>query len=185
MKNIRSFNDFVVNESSAAGNMGTSYKIPFKYTSNDPRYGYTSKSFVSDLESIFVEKPELKKEIISFIVQNLGISKLDELGDKPFSLISSIIPEIERIIDAGEYEPELTMPGGALLFIRNKIMSDGSGADFYINKKGTKVEVVTEDSNGNEKVVIYETTKFPFERYEFTQEEREELNSLIKAKGLN
>ena len=184
MKNIKSFNDFVINESSAAGNMGISYKIPFKYTSNDPRYGYTSKSFVSDLKSIFVEKPELKNEIISFLVQNIDISKIEELGDKPFSLIAKIIPEIERIIDAGEYEPELTMPGGALLFIRNKTMKDGSGADFYINKKGTKIEVVTEDSRGKEKVVIYETTKFPFERYEFTQEEREELNSLIKAKGL-
>jgi hypothetical protein len=75
------------------------------------------------------------------------------------------------------------MPGGGLLFIRNKIFANGGGADFYINRKGTKVEVVTEDEMGNEKVRIFDIEKFPFDRFEFTEEDKEELNALKKAKG--
>lgn len=183
MKKIRTFNEFNLLESSAAGNREKTYELPFKYSSNDPKYGYTSKSFVDDLKSIFIEKPFLKREIISFISRNLGISNIDDLSSKPFALISEIFPEIERIIDAGEYEPELTMPGGALLFIRNKIFRDGTGADFYINRKGNKVEVVSEDSSGIEKVEMYEVERFPFDRYEFSQDEAEELKALIRAKN--
>ena len=80
-------------------------------------------------------------------------------------------------------EPETTMPGGGLLFIRNKIFANGGGADFYINRKGTKVEVVTEDDMGNEKVRIFDIEKFPFDRFEFTEEEREELEALNRAKN--
>lgn len=184
MKNIKNFLEFTINESSAAGNRENTYDIPFSYTSNDPKYGYNSKSFVDDLEALFVEKPKLKKEITEFLVQNTGISKISDLAIKPFALIKDIIPEIERIISAGEYEPELVMPGGALLFIRNKIMSNGKGADFYINRKGTKIEVVTDDSNGEEKVYFFDSKSFPYDRFDFTPEEKEELQSLLKAKGV-
>jgi hypothetical protein len=183
MKNIKNFDQFSIYESSSAGSREHTYEIPFAYTSNDPKFGYSSKSFVDDLEALFVEKPSLKKEIIEFLVQNTGISRLQDLALKPFSYVKDIIPEIERIIAAGEYEPELIMPGGALLFIRNKVMSNGRSADFYINKKGTKIEVVTEDINGEEKVYFYDSNSFPYERFEFTPEEKEELQSIIKAKG--
>lgn len=183
MKIIKTFNQFNLFESSAAGNRHQTFDLPFRYSSNDPKYGYNSKSFVDDLKSIFIEKPFLKKEIMSFISRNIGISNLDDLSLKPFGLISEIVPEIERIIDAGEYEPELTMPGGALLFIRNKIFRDGTGADFYINRKGNKIEVVSEDRNGVEKVEMYEVERFPYDRYEFSYEEAEELKALIKAKN--
>lgn len=182
MKNLVRFADFL-NESTAAGNRNQTYSLPFSYTSNDPKYGYNSKSFVTDLKALFIERPEIKREITDFIVQNIGVSKIDDLAVKPFYLIKDIITEIERIIAAGEYEPEVTMPGGALLFIRNKIFKSGKGADFYINKKGTKVEVVTEDNDGGEKVVVYQSDSFPFDRYEFTEDEKNELNSIIKAKG--
>jgi hypothetical protein len=183
MKNLKSFKKFGINESSAAGNRDHTYQIPFSYTSNDPKIGYNSKSFVDDLKSIFVEKPHIKSPILEFLTKSVGISRIEDLATKPFSLIKDLIPEIERIIGAGEYEPELTMPGGALLFIRNKIMSDGKGADFYINKKGTKIEVVTEDQNGKEKVSVYDSNSFPRDRYELTLEEKEELDSILKAKG--
>jgi hypothetical protein len=182
MKRIFTFNQFNLNESSAAGNMGQTHSIPFAYTSNDPRNGYSSKSFVDDLKTVFIEKPELKNQIIQFLSDNLKISKIDDLSYIPFVHISKIISEIERIIEAGEYEPETIMPGGALLFIRNKTFKDGSGADFYINRKGTKIEVVTEDETGKEKVKIFDSLKFPFDRYEFTDEEKDELDALIKAK---
>lgn len=183
MRKIKNFNEFSLLESSAAGNRENTYELPFKHSSNDPKYGYNSKSFVDDLKSIFVEKPFLKKEILAFISQNIGISNIEDLANKPFSLISEIIEEIERIIEAGEYEPELTMPGGAILFIRNKIFKDGTGADFYINRKGTKIEVVLDDRNGKEKVEVHEVGRFPYDRFEFSQEEREELKSLIRAKS--
>lgn len=183
MRRIKLFKDFNINESSAAGNRDNTYQIPFTYTSNDPKIGYNSKSFVDDLKSIFVEKPDLKNPILQFLINSVGISKIDDLSDKPFALIKDIIPEIERIIGAGEYEPEITMPGGALLFIRNKIMSDGKGADFYVNRKGTKIEVVTEDENGNEKVFTFDSSNFPSDRFEFTPEEKDELESILKAKG--
>ena len=64
MKKIFTFKEFSINESTAAGNREKTYSIPFSYSSNDPKYGYNSKSFVDDLESIFIEKPELKKEKI-------------------------------------------------------------------------------------------------------------------------
>lgn len=185
MRNIKKFKDFSINESSAAGNRDNTYEIPFKFTSNDPRYGYNSRTFVEDLKSIFIEKPALKKQIIEFLSDCIGISSIDDLILKPFSLVSDLIPEIERIIEAGEYEPELIMPGGALIFIRNKVFSDGTGADFYINRKGNKIEVVTDNPEGGDRSSIYNTQNFPFDRYEFTEEEREELEALIKAKGLN
>ena len=144
MRRLFNFTEFV-NESSAAGNMDKTYNIPFKYSSHDPKEGYNSKSFVDDLKSVFIEKPELKREITSFISTTMRISNIDDLSTRPFSEISKIIPEIERIIEAGEYEPELKMPGGAILFIRNKILKNGRGADFYLNRAGTKIEVVTED----------------------------------------
>ena len=75
------------------------------------------------------------------------------------------------------------MPGGGLLFIRNKILDNGKGADFYINRKGTKIEVVTDNFNGEEKVIFHDSKNFPYDRYNFTQEEKEELQSIIKAKG--
>jgi len=100
-------------------------------------------------------------------------------------LVSRLIPEIERIIDAGEYEPEMLMPGEGLLFIRNKIFKDGSGADFYINKKGTKVEVVFDDEMGNDNAALFMVDNFPYDRFEFTEEEKEELEALVKAKGTN
>ncbi len=184
MKKIKNFDQFSIYESSAAGNRESTYSIPFSYTSNDPRFGYSSKSFVDDLEALFIEKPSLEKEITEFLIKNTGVSRIKDLALKPFSLIKDIIPEIERIISAGEYEPELVMPGGALLFIRNKKLSSGKGADFYLNRRGTKIEVVTEDANGDEKVYFFDSKSFPYERFEFTQEEREELESLIKAKGV-
>ena len=182
MKKILSFNEFNINESSAAGNMGATYSIPFAYTSNDPKDGYSSKSFCDDLQAVFIERPNLKKEILGFLSANLNISKIEDLASMPFVKIANLIPEIERIIEAGEYEPETTMPGGALLFIRNKIFTDGGGADFYINRKGTKIEVVTEDETGSERVKIFPIENFPFDRYEFTEEEIEELEALKKAK---
>jgi hypothetical protein len=183
MKNLTSFKNFSVNESSAAGNRDHTYQIPFSYTSNDPKIGYSSKSFVDDLKSIFIEKPHIKSSILEFLTKSSGISRIDDLATKPFSLIKDLIPEIERIIGSGEYEPELTMPGGALLFIRNKIMCNGKGVDLYINRKGTKIEVVSEDENGKEKVSVYDSNSFPRDRYELTQEEKEELDSILKAKG--
>lgn len=184
MKKILDFNQFSLLESSAAGNREQTHNIPFSYTSHDPKEGYSSKSFVSDLKAIFIDKPEIKKEVIEFLSSKVGITKIDDLGDRPISFVSKLIPEIERIIDAGEYEPEVTMPGGALLFIRNKKFSDGTGADFYINRKGTKIEVVTEDNLGKEKVMVFDINNFPFDRFEFKDEEREELNALRKAKGI-
>jgi hypothetical protein len=184
MRKIRTFKEFSIFESSAAGNRESTYELPFKHSSNDPKQGYSSKSFVDDLKSLFLEKPFLKSEITSFISRNLGISNIDDLATKPFALISEIIQEIERIIEAGEYEPELTMPGGALLFIRNKTFKDGKGADFYINRKGTKIEVVSDDKDGTEKVEMYEVDRFPYGRYEFTQGETDELKALIRAKKL-
>jgi len=83
-----------------------------------------------------------------------------------------------------EYAQELAFPGAALLFIRNKRLSSGKGGDFYINRRRSKIEVVTEDANGDEKVYFFDSKSFPYERFEFTQEEREELESLIKAKGV-
>jgi hypothetical protein len=184
MRRLFNFNEFV-NESSAAGNMDSTYHIPFKYTSNDPKEGYNSKSFVDDLKSVFVEKPELKKEITTFISTTMRISNIDDLSTRPFSEIIKIIPEIERIIEAGEYEPELKMPGGAILFIRNKILKNGRGADFYMNSHGTKIEVVTEDVEGNEKVMVFRTEEFPFERFDFTDEEKQETEDLVKEKRSN
>jgi hypothetical protein len=183
MRKIFTFNEFNLNESSAAGNMEQTYVIPFAYTSNDPKNGYNSKSFSDDLGAVFIEKPNLKKEIMEFLSLNLGILKIEELATIPFINIARLIPEIERIIEAGEYEPETTMPGGGLLFIRNKIFTSGRGADFYINRKGTKIEVVTEDETGNENVRIFDIKKFPFDRFEFTEDEREELEALSKAKN--
>lgn len=183
MRRIYTFNEFNLSESSAAGNMEQTYSIPFAYTSNDPKNGYNSKSFSDDLEAVFVEKPNLRKEIIEFLSLNLGISKIEELAIIPFLNIAKLIPEIERIIEAGEYEPEKIMSGGGLLFIRNKIFTSGGGADFYINRKGTKVEVVSEDEMGNEKAKIFDIEKFPFDRFEFTEEEREELEALNRAKN--
>lgn len=185
MRRIYTFNEFGINESSAAGNNGQFYTIPFKYTSNDPKKGYNSKTFVDDLKSIFSEKPGIQKEITEFLVANAEISRIDDLAIKPFAMVSRLIPEIERIIDAGEYEPEMIMPGGALLFIRNKIFKDGTGADFYINKKGTKVEVVFDDDMGKDRVELFTVDNFPFDRFEFSEEEKEELEALVKARGTN
>lgn len=181
MRRLFNFQEFI-NESSAAGNMDRTYNIPFKYSSNDPKEGYNSKSFVDDLKSVFVEKPELKKEITEFISSTMKISNIDDLAQRPFVEISKIIPEIERIIEAGEYEPELKMPGGAVLFIRNKILKNGRGADFYLNSSGTKIEVVTEDSEGIEKVMVFKTDSFPFDRFNFTDEEKQETEELISSK---
>jgi len=185
MRRIYTFNEFGLNESSAAGNNGQFYTIPFKYTSNDPKKGYNSKTFVDDLKTIFLEKPKLAEEITEFLVANAEISRIDDLIIKPFSFISKLIPEIERIIDAGEYEPEMIMPGGGLLFIRNKMFKDGSGADFYINKKGTKVEVVFDDDLGKDKSALFMVDNFPYDKFEFTEEEKEELEALVKARGTN
>jgi hypothetical protein len=63
----------------------------------------------------------------------------DEVNVISFDICVYNEKEIERIIEAGEYEPETTMPGGGLLFIRNKIFTNGGGADFYINRKGTRI----------------------------------------------
>ena len=184
MKNILNFDAFNMNESSAAGNRDVTYDIPFKYSSNDPKYGYNSKSFVEDLESIFIESPELKREILEFLVDTFNIITINDLKDKPFSLISDIIPEIERIIDGGGYEPELMMPGEGLLFIRDKKMKEGTSVDFYINKIGTKIEVIREDENGKEISNIYNSLEFPFDEYQFTEAEIEEFEALLKAKGI-
>jgi hypothetical protein len=184
MRRLFNFTEFV-NESSAAGNMDKTYNIPFKYSSHDPKEGYNSKSFVDDLKSVFIEKPELKREITSFISTTMRISNIDDLSTRPFSDISKIIPEIERIIEAGEYEPELKMPGGAILFIRNKILKNGRGADFYLNRAGTKIEVVTEDLEGKEKVMIFRSSEFPFERFNFTEEEKQETEELITKRESN
>ena len=80
MRRIFTFNQFNISESSAAGNMGQTYTIPFAYTSNDPKDGYSSKSFSDDLEALFVEKPNLRKEILEFLSLNLGITKIEELA---------------------------------------------------------------------------------------------------------
>ena len=184
MRRIFSFDQFI-NESSAAGNMDRTYSVPFAYSSNDPKDGYNSKTFVDDLESIFIEKPELKEEITKFISTTMKISSVDQLSSRPFSEIIKIIPEIERIIEAGEYEPEEAMPGGAILFIRNKMLKNGFGADFYLNSHGTKIEVVTEDETGMEKVYMFKSDKFPFERFNFTEEEKQETEDLISQRKSN
>lgn len=178
MRRIFNFNQFI-NESSAAGNMNRTFKVPFAYSSHDPKVGYNSKSFYDDLNSLFIEKPEIKKEITKFIISSMGIMDLSEISKRPFSEVVKIIPEIERIIEAGEYEPETIMPGGSILFIRNKTMNNGSSADFYMNRHATKIEVVTEDESGQEKVYRFSSEKFPFDRFEFSTEEIEETKDLI------
>lgn len=182
MKKILDFKNFVINESTAAGNRWEKYDIPFSYTSKDSREGYSSKSFTDDLKAAILERPEIKKEIMAYLSDTLDIVQIDDLAKKPFSYVRKAIPDIERIIRAGEYEPDLTMPGGALLFIRNKKLSDGRGVDFYINRKGTKIEVVYDGENGDESK-IYQSNDFPFGEYEFSEEEREEIENMIKAKG--
>jgi hypothetical protein len=184
MRRIFNFDEFI-NESSAAGNMEKTYDVPFSYSSHDPKEGYNSRSFVEDLESIFVEKPELKKEITRFIASTMKISSIEQLSTRPFSDIIKIIPEIERIIEAGEYEPEEYMPGGAILFIRNKMLKNGFGADFYLNSHGTKIEVVTEDETGEERVYMFKSDKFPFDRFNFTEEEKKETQDLINKNKTN
>lgn len=183
MKKLKTFNQFLLNESSSAGNRGETFSIPFSYSSHDPKSGYNSKTFVADLESIFIEKPRLKKEILKFLSNELNIYRIQELQEKPFYYIKNIIPEIERIISAEEYEPEMTMPGGALLFIRNKKIADGRQADFYMNRKGTKIEVIFDSERGVEKCEIYDSSRFPFDRFDFTKEEKEETLNMIKGKG--
>lgn len=179
MRRIFNFTQFI-NESTAAGNMENTYKIPFKYSSHDPREGYSSRSFVEDLKSIFIEKPEIKDEILEFLSKTMEIITIDDLSKKPFAHMIEIIPEIERIIGAGEYQPELRMPGGAILFIRNKELKTGKKADFYLNSHGTKIEVVTEDESGEEMVYMFRTERFPFDRFGFTEKEKEETHSLIE-----
>ena len=115
----------------------------------------------------------------------MKVSSVDQLSSRPFSEIIKIIPEIERIIEAGEYEPEEAMPGGAILFIRNKMLKNGFGADFYLNSHGTKIEVVTEDETGMEKVYMFKSDKFPFERFNFTEEEKQETEDLINQRRSN
>ena len=178
MNRIFTFKEFTLNESSAAGNRNQIYTIPFKYSSSDPKSGYNSKKFVDDLKAIFIENPKIKKEIIKYL-KNKGILKIEELEQKSFSFVYNLIPEIEKIITVGKYEPKIIMPGGGLLFIRNKIFKDGTSADFYINRKKTKIEVVYNDKKGNEKSIIYPLTEFPIDKYEFTKEEKEKLNSLL------
>jgi hypothetical protein len=184
MKKLLYFGQFL-NESTAAGNRDESFTVPFKYSSKDSKSGYNSKSFVDDLESIILEKPELETEIKKFLKDSLLTNNIEDLAQKPFSYIIEIIPEIERIIDAGEFEPEITMPGGGLLFLPNKKLKNGRVADFYINRKGTKIEVSTEDDNGKEFCEIYSSESFPFEKWEFTDEEIEEVKEMIKGKGAN
>ena len=184
MKKLLYFEQFL-NESTAAGNRDESFTVPFKYSSKDSKSGYNSKSFVDDLESIILEKPELEMEIKKFLKDSLLTNNIEDLAQKPFSYIIEIIPEIERIIDAGEFEPEVTMPGGGLLFLAKKKLKNGRFADFYINRKGTKIEVSTEDDNGKEFCEIYKSESFPFEKWEFTEDEIEEVKEMLKGKGAN
>jgi hypothetical protein len=170
MKKLLYFEQFL-NESTAAGNRDESFTVPFKYSSKDSKSGYNSKSFVDDLESIIIEKPELEMEIKKFLKDSLLTNNIEDLAQKPFSYIIEIIPEIERIIDAGEFEPEVTMPGGSVLFIRNKKLEDGTEADFYINRKGSKIEVVYDDEDGKEKCEIFTTSNFPFDSFNFTEDD--------------
>jgi hypothetical protein len=182
MKNIKDYSTFKINESTAAGNRWEKYNLPFSYSSRDTRDGYSSKAFADDLSASVLENPKIKKEILTFLSDKLDIIKIEDLAKKPFSYIKDIIPEIERIIKAEEYEPDITMPGGALLFIRGKKLSNGKKFDFYINRKGTKIEV-SYDIMGGESGKIYHSSDFPFDKYEFSKEEEEELLNMIKAKG--
>lgn len=181
MKNIVNFNEFI-NESTAAGNRENTFEVPFKFSSNDPRYGYNSKSFVDDLKTVFLEKPHVKKEILEFL-KDVNIFDLDQLEAKTFSFVSQLIPEIERIIEAGDYQPESIMPGGAILFLRGKKLEDGKSADFYLNKRGTKIEVVLDDAVGKEYVERFDANSFPYDQFKFTEEEKEELQALLRAKS--
>lgn len=180
MDKIYTFEKFMINESSSAGNRD---QIDgFVYGSNDQKDRYDVSGFIDYLEKTFIDNPEVKPKIIDILSKNLGILDIHELNEMPFSLISDIIKEIEEKI--GKYEVETIMPGGALLFIRNKQLKDGKGADFYINKKGTKIEVITENAYGEDKSIIYRTLEFNPDKYGFTKDECEKLESLIKAKGI-
>jgi hypothetical protein len=181
MKKILDFSGFI-NESTAAGNRDHTFEVPFKFSSNDPKYGYNSKSFVDDLKAVFLEKPRMKEEILKFL-KDVSIYNIDDLGAKPFSFVSQLIPEIERIIEAGDYKPDAIMPGGAILFIRDKKIEGGKMADFYLNNRGTKIEVVTDDQNGKDSVLRFHVEDFPYDQFDFTKEEKEELEALVKAKG--
>jgi hypothetical protein len=181
MKKIIKFKDFV-NESTSAGSREETIDMPFKFSSNDPKFGYSSKSFVDDLKTIFLEKPYLKKEILSFL-KSLEIFDFKALELKPFFFIKQIIPEIERIIESGDYLPDSIMPGGAILFIRGKKLETGRSADFYLNNRGTKIEVVLEDGKGKEHVERFDVNSFPYDKFKFTKEEQEELQALIRAKS--
>lgn len=181
MKNIVKFKDFL-NESTAAGNREQTFEVPFKFSSNDPRFGYNSKSFVDDLKTIFLEKPHVKKEILEFL-KDVNIFDLDQLEAKPFSFVGQLIPEIERIIEAGDYQPDSIMPGGAILFLRGKKLEGGKSADFYLNKRGTKIEVVLDDEAGKESVERHDANTFPYDQFQFSKEEKEELQALIRGKA--
>jgi hypothetical protein len=181
MKNIIKFKDFL-SESTAAGNREETFNVPFKFSSNDPRFGYNSKSFVDDLKTIFLEKPHIKKEILEFL-KNVNIFEIDQLEAKPFFFVTQLIPEIEKIIEVGDYIPDAIMPGGAILFLRGKKIGGGKGADFYLNKRGTKIEVVSDGERGGEHVERFDADSFPYAQFQFTTEEKEELQALLKAKG--
>ena len=65
------------------------------------------------------------------------------------------------------------------------MLKNGFGADFYLNSHGTKIEVVTEDETGEEKVYMFKSDKFPFDRFNFTEEEKKETEYLIDKRTAN
>ena len=158
MNRISNFSKFILESSSAGSKFKES--ISFKFAKKDLRDGYFMDDLINDIHFYGNKTPQIKKmisQIISKYAESFGVSSIRDLDS---TTLKEFISKVEKVIETGGAPELIEMPSGSFLFLRDHISPDGKSCDFYINRKKTKIEVVTTESGGEEESLIFKIDQF-------------------------
>lgn len=180
MKNLFNFYQFITESSSAGSKIYSG--IDFKFARKDLRDGYNIDDLIRDIHSYGDKNPQIMNTITQVIDQytkNLGIQSIRDLDRVS---LDKFIEKIEKIIE-NDGEPEIIqMPSGAFLFLKDHKTPDGKICDFYINRKKTKIEIVSVDDKGEEESRLIHVDQFDPIEFGISDED---LQKFIELKEIN
>ncbi len=158
MRNLFNFYQFIAESSSAGSKIYQG--INFKFARKDLRDGYNIDDLIRDIHSYGDKNPQIMDTITQVIDQYTKKLGVQSIRDLDRISLDKFIERIEKIIE-NKGEPEIIqMPSGAFLFLKDHETPDGKICDFYMNRKKTRIEIVSVDDTGEEESRLISMDQF-------------------------
>ena len=146
MKHLLSFKS--LSESTSAFSQersGWDYK-PFKYAKNyDPRVGYSSMDFLTDIISIYKSASLSKRKgLMDAVTASCGIFRLREIENLPNDVVNRLMKDVEIFLSSKSNNKMQVLPDGFILCFEN-MSNNGKVCDIYYSPFEKLIKVVYTD----------------------------------------